>query len=130
MIGIVIVAHGHLAEEYLATVEHVVGPQQGIRTVSISADHDRAAKQAEISEAVDAVDRGGGVVVVTDMFGGTPSNLSLRVCDRAGRRILYGANVPMLIKLAKSRRMSLEDATAGALQAGRRYIDAFDGLAG
>ena len=80
MIGIVIVAHGGLAREYLAAVEHVVGPQSGIRAIAIEEDHDRAAKQAEICAAADAVDAGMGVVVVTDLFGGSPSNLSLMAC--------------------------------------------------
>ena len=78
MIGIVIVAHGGLAREYLSAIEHVVGPQQGIRAITIAADEDRSKKQAEICAAADAVDTGDGVVIVTDMFGGSPSNLSLR----------------------------------------------------
>ncbi|EAR49817.1 PTS system IIA component, Man family protein [Oceanicola granulosus HTCC2516] len=123
MIGIVIVAHGGLAREYLAAVEHVVGPQDGIVAITIAPDDDRALKQDEICEAADAVDEGGGVVVVTDMFGGSPSNLSLRACSPANRRIVYGANLPMLIKLAKSRRASVPDAVEAALAAGRKYID-------
>lgn len=129
MIGIVIVAHGGLAREYLAAVEHVVGKQAGIRTVSIEPDDDRAAKQAEICGAADAVDAGQGVVVVTDMFGGSPSNLSILACVPEDRVILYGANLPMLIKLAKSRRMPLKQAADNALTAGRKYIDCFDGSA-
>ncbi|EAP75896.1 MULTISPECIES: PTS sugar transporter subunit IIA [Roseovarius] len=123
MIGIVIVAHGGLACEYLAAIEHVVGDQPGIRAIAIERDHDRAAKQAEICEAADAVDTGEGVVIVTDMFGGSPSNLSLMACRPDNRRILYGANLPMLIKLAKSRHKSVPDAVAHALNAGRKYID-------
>ena len=123
MIGIVIVAHGGLAREYLAAVEHVVGSQSGMRAIAIEADHDRAAKQAEISDAADAVDTGDGVVVVTDMYGGSPSNLSLPACAASGRRILYGANLPMLIKLAKSRHLPLGDAVRAATEAGRKYID-------
>ena len=123
MIGIVIVAHGGLAREYLAAVEHVVGKQKGILAISIEADHDRAQKQQEIIEAADAVDTGHGVVVVTDMFGGSPSNLSLRACAPDDRRILYGANLPMLIKLAKSRHLPISDAVRNALEAGRKYID-------
>lgn len=130
MIGIVIVAHGGLAREYLSAVEHVVGKQQGIRTIAIGPDHDRVAKQAEICQAADAVDTGQGVVVVTDMFGGSPSNLSLRACSPSDRKILYGANLPMLIKLSKSRRMSVSDAVESALRAGRKYINSFDGDAG
>lgn len=123
MIGIVIVAHGGLAREYLAAVEHVVGQQRGILAISIEADHDRSQKQQEIMEAADAVDTGSGVVVVTDMFGGSPSNLSLRACAPEDRRILYGANLPMLIKLAKSRHLPIGDAVRNALEAGRKYID-------
>lgn len=130
MIGIVIVAHGGLAREYLAAVEHVVGRQPGVLTVAIEEDHDRAAKQAEICRAADAVDAGDGVVVVTDMFGGSPSNLSLMACSGGNRRILYGANLPMLIKLAKSRQMAVPDAVDSALEAGRRYIASFDVVSG
>ncbi len=123
MIGIVIVAHGGLAKEYLAAVEHVVGVQPGVRAITILPEDDRALKQLEICDAADAVDEGDGVVVVTDMFGGSPSNLSLRACGPSNRRILYGANLPMLIKLAKSRRKSVPDAVAAAMDAGRKYID-------
>ncbi len=118
-----IVAHGGLAREYLAAVEHVVGTQSGIRAISIDAEHDRALKQSEICSAADSVDQGEGVVVVTDMFGGSPSNLSLRACQPDDRRILYGANLPMLIKLAKSRHQNVGDAVRNALEAGRKYID-------
>lgn len=124
MIGIVIVAHGGLASEYLAAIEHVVGSQNGVRAIEIRADHDRAAKQTEICEAADAVDMGHGVVVVTDLFGGSPSNLSLLACQPADRRILYGANLPMLIKLAKSRYKPVQEAVRVALEAGKKYIDA------
>ncbi len=126
MIGIVIVAHGGLAREYLAAIEHVIGKQSGIAAISIEYDHDRAAKQAEISDAADAVDKGEGVIVVTDMFGGSPSNLSLPACSGPDRRILYGANLPMLIKLAKSRDLGLQAATSAALEAGRKYINSVE----
>ncbi|WP_417242431.1 PTS sugar transporter subunit IIA [Celeribacter sp.] len=126
MIGIVIVAHGGLAKEYLSAVEHVVGRQSGIEAIAIAPDHDRSSKQQEICVAADAVDTGSGVVVVTDMFGGSPSNLSLLACHRNDRKIIYGANLPMLIKLAKSRHKSVDDAVANALAAGRKYIDSFD----
>ena len=126
MIGIVIVAHGGLAREYLAAVEHVVGKQIGIRAIAIEYDHDRADKQAEICAAADDVDSGDGVVVVTDMFGGSPSNLSLPACCQPDRRILYGANLPMLIKLAKSRALPVPEAAALALDAGRRYINSYE----
>jgi len=126
VIGIVIVAHGGLAREYLAAVEHVVGKQDGIRAISIEEDHNRAAKQEEIFGAADAVDTGDGVVVVTDMFGGSPSNLSLRACTQGARRILYGANLPMLIKLAKSRNLTVQEAVEVAMDAGRKYINSID----
>ncbi len=126
MIGIVIVAHGGLAREYLSAVEHVVGPQPAMRAIAIEDDHNRAAKQAEICAAADAVDLGSGVVVVTDMFGGSPSNLSLMACAGAERRIVYGANLPMLIKLAKSRDLPVAEAVSAALEAGRKYINSLD----
>ena len=120
-------AHGGLAREYLSAVEHVVGPQQAIRAIAIEDDHDRAKKQAEICTAADEVDQGDGVVVVTDMFGGSPSNLSLMACAVGSeRRIVYGANLPMLIKLAKSRDMLVPEAVAAALDAGRKYINSLD----
>ncbi len=126
MIGIVIVAHGGLAREYLAAVEHVVGKQSGIQVVSIEADHDRILKQSEICAAADGVDIGSGVVVVTDMYGGSPSNLSLLACNPHNRINLYGANLPMLIKLAKSRHLSIEEAVEKAKHSGRKYIDSCD----
>jgi mannose PTS system EIIA component len=126
LIGIVIVAHGGLAREYLLAVEHVVGPQMGMRAIAIEDDHDRPGKQAEICTAADSVDTGNGVVVVTDMFGGSPSNLSLLACCGPDRRIIYGANLPMLIKLAKSRSMPVQEAVNVALDAGRKYINSLD----
>ncbi|MEQ8293039.1 MAG: PTS sugar transporter subunit IIA [Roseovarius sp.] len=123
MIGIVIVAHGGLAHEYVKAIEHVVGAQPGLRGITIENDCDRAGKQAEICAAADEVDTGGGVVIVTDMFGGSPSNLSLKACQPDDRRILYGANLPMLIKLAKSRHLDVAEAARAAMDAGRKYID-------
>lgn len=127
MIGIVIVAHGRLADEYLAAVEHVVGRQDGMVSIAISPEDDRTAKQAEICQAADRVDTGAGVVIVTDMFGGSPSNLSLQACRPENRRILYGANLPMLIKLAKSRRCSVPDAVDAAITAAHKYINCHQG---
>lgn len=123
MIGIVIVAHGGLAHEYVKAIEHVVGAQPGLRGITIENDCDRADKQAEICAAADEVDTGKGVVIVTDMFGGSPSNLSLKACQPDDRRILYGANLPMLIKLAKSRHLDVAEAARAAMDAGRKYID-------
>lgn len=127
MIGIVIVAHGGLAAEYLAAVEHVVGPLPQARAIAIAADYDRARKGAEILQAADEVDTGDGVIVVVDMFGSSPSNLSLPACARGDRKILYGANLPMLVKLAKSRQMGVAEASSAAMAAGRKYIDCIDG---
>jgi PTS system mannose-specific IIA component len=126
LIGIVIVAHGGLAKEYLAAIEHVVGQQSGVAAIAIAPDHDRETKQAEICEAANTVDAGSGVVVVTDMFGGSPSNLSLMACQKDDRRIIYGANLPMLIKLAKSRHCAVSDAVSLSLAAGRKYIDSLN----
>ncbi|MDN3712252.1 PTS sugar transporter subunit IIA [Paracoccus cavernae] len=126
MIGIVIVGHGGLAREYLHAVEHVVGPQNGVRAVTIEEEHDRGLKQAEICAAADSVDSGDGVVIVTDLFGGSPSNLSLMACTAKNRAILYGANLPLLVKLAKSRQMSVGDAVAAAKEAGRKYINSYN----
>lgn len=127
MIGIVIVAHGGLARELHKAVEHVVGRQAGMLSISIGADDDRSRRQREICDAADAVDEGDGVVIVTDMFGGSPSNLSLRACRPSNRKILTGVNLPMLIKLAKSRNQPVADAVDMAAEAGRRYINSFDG---
>jgi len=117
------VAHGGLAGEYLSAIEHVVGPQVGVVSIAIGPEDDRALKQQEICNAADAVDLGHGVVIVTDMFGGSPSNLSLRACSPQNRRILYGANLPMLIKLAKSRHLDVPDAVSAALEAAHKYIN-------
>ncbi len=123
MIGIVIVAHGGLAREFLATAEHVVGPQPAVETVAIQPDDNRSEKRELICDAADRVDRGAGVIVVTDMFGGSPSNLALPACRGHNRRILYGANMPMLIKLMKSRHKPMGEAVRLSLEAGRKYID-------
>lgn len=123
MIGIVIVAHGRLAEEYRSAMEHVVGHQDGVRTIAIGAEDDRSTKQTEICDAADAVDSGSGVIVVVDMFGGSPSNLSIKACNPENRRIMYGANLPMLIKLAKSRHRPVADAVDASLTAAHKYIN-------
>ena len=127
MIGIVIVAHGGLASELLRATEHVVGRQTAMIAISVGPEDDRAARTREICEAADLVDDGSGVVVVTDMFGGSPSNLSLTACKPQNRKILTGVNLPMLIKLAKARNLGVDEAVARAAYAGRRYINSFDG---
>ncbi len=129
MIGIVIVAHGGLAEEYRKAVEHVIGPQRGVRAIAVGAACNRADKEREICEAADAVDTGDGVVVVTDIFGGSPSNLSMNACSPSDRVIFYGANLPALIKLARSRAKPVEEAVALAKAAGTRYMDVAQGPA-
>ena len=118
-----IVAHGGLAREYVAAVEHVVGEQPYLKSISVGPEDDRDAKQKEICAAADEVDSGSGVVVVTDLFGGSPSNVSLRACTPSNRRILYGANLPLLIKLAKTRHLPVADAVRQALEAGKKYIN-------
>lgn len=128
MIGIVIVAHGGLAREYLAAMEHVVGRHPGAVAVSIGADDNCSRKQDEIDAAIRSVDSGDGVVVVTDMFGGTPSNLAMGACREPGRMVVYGANLPLLVKLAKARQLPLREAVARALTAGRKYINSVEGL--
>ena len=123
MIGIVIVAHGGLANEYLAAIEHVVGKQNNIKAISIAAECDREAKQVEICDAANSVDKGEGVIVVVDMFGGSPANLSMLACAESKRKILYGANLPMLIKLAKSRNLTVDQAIETSMAAGKKYMN-------
>ncbi len=116
-------AHGGLAGEYLAAIEHVVGRQSGIKAITMEPDYDRKAKELEICTAANDVDTGDGVVLVVDLYGGSPSNLSLQACAPSNRRILYGANLPMLIKLAKSRKLPVADAVQNAIDAGKKYIN-------
>ena len=123
MIGIVIVAHGDLAGALLAAMEHVVGPQQDVRAITIQPADDLHAKQAEIDSAVVMVNSGNGVVLITDMFGGTPSNLALGALGAQDVEVIYGANLPMLVKLAKCRERPMAEAVEQALQSGRKYID-------
>ncbi len=126
MIGIVIVAHGGLANEYLAAVEHVVGNQQGITAVPVGAECDHADKLSEIKKAIQSSDEGDGVVVVTDMFGGSPSNLARRACHPNEHCLLFGANLPMLIQLARSRTSTVPEAIDAALTAGRKYMNSLE----
>ena len=124
MIGMVLVTHGRLAEELIAALEHVVGAQTNIGAVCIGPDDDIDRRRAEIVESVAKVDDGGGVVVLTDMFGGTPSNLAISIMDKAHIEVIAGVNVPMLIKLATARQTeSLAEATRSAQEAGRKYIN-------
>jgi PTS system mannose-specific IIA component len=123
MIGVVIVAHGGLAGEFRAALEHVVGPQEQLEAFAIGPDDDVERRRIELIEAVRRVDNGQGVVLLTDMFGGTPSNLAISVMEETGAEVLAGINLPMLIKLASVRgEASLRDTTAAAKEAGRKYI--------
>ena len=128
-IGIVIVAHGQLAHEYKAAVEHVVGLQPNIVAVSIAAECDRNNKELEICQAADSVDNGSGVVIATDLFGSSPSNLALKACANKDRKIVYGMNLPLLIKLSQSKNLSLSSAVDLALSAGRKYINFYENSA-
>jgi PTS system mannose-specific IIA component len=123
MIGLVIVAHGDLAQSLLAATEHVVGRLPNAHAVSIDPKDDLHARQAEINRLVGEVNSGSGVVLVTDMFGGTPSNLALGAINGPDVEVICGANLPLLVKLAKSRGLPLEQAVRAALDAGHKYID-------
>ncbi len=123
MIGLVIVTHGRLAEEFLAAMEHVVGAQSQTRAVSIAPDDDMELRRADIVSAVEGVDTGAGVIILSDMFGGTPSNLAISLLDRPNVEVIAGVNLPMLIKLASVRQNTpLPQAVAQARDAGRKYI--------
>ncbi|HEX4572032.1 MAG: PTS sugar transporter subunit IIA [Dongiales bacterium] len=124
MIGMVLVTHGRLAAEFIAALEHVVGPQQRIAAVCIGADDDMEQRRRDILDSVAKVEEGDGVVLLTDMFGGTPSNLAISVLDRANVEVIAGVNLPMLIKLASVRSTSkLPVAVTQAQEAGRKYIN-------
>lgn len=123
MIGIVIVTHGGLAREFRATLEHVVGRQSQLETISVGPEDDNSMRRNEIIEAVKRTDTGAGVVILTDMFGGTPSNLAISVIDELNVEVIAGVNLPLLIKLAKLREtVPLSQAVDCAKEAGRKYI--------
>ncbi len=129
MIGLVLVTHGRLAEEFVAATEHVVGPQKAIRTICIGPDDDMERRRKDILEAVAEVDSGGGVILLTDMFGGTPSNLAISIMDKSKVEVIAGINLPMLIKLASVRgEESLAQAVGAAQEAGRKYINVASAL--
>ncbi len=124
MIGLVLVTHGRLAAEFRAAMEHVVGPQDNMEAISIGPDDDMEQRRTDILTAIERADTGNGVILLTDMFGGTPSNLAISVMDNANVEVIAGVNLPMLIKLASVRsEASLEDAIAQAQDAGRKYIN-------
>jgi PTS system mannose-specific IIA component len=125
MIGLVLVTHGRLAEELRAAMEHVVGAQRNVATVCVGPDDDMEGRREEIHRRMDEVDTGDGVVLLTDMFGGTPSNLAISQMHRKGVEVIGGVNLPMLVKLAKVRsNQPLADAVDCAQNAGRKYIAA------
>jgi PTS system mannose-specific IIA component len=124
MIGMVLVTHGRLAAEFIAALEHVVGPQVNVAAVCIGPEDDMEQRRQEILRSVAEVDTGEGVVLLTDMFGGTPSNLAISVMDRGRVEVIAGVNLPMLIKLASLRQTErLPEAVRGAQEAGRKYIN-------
>ena len=124
MIGIVLVTHGALAVEFKSALEHVVGPQELVETVAIGPDDDMEERRNDILGCVDAADRGSGVVILTDMFGGTPSNLAISVMQNREVEVIAGVNLPMLVKLARVRgELDIKTAVREAAEAGRKYIN-------
>jgi PTS system mannose-specific IIA component len=123
MIGLVIVAHGSLAQALLSATEHVVGSLPNAHAVSIDPTDDLRTRQTEINDLVISANTGDGVILITDMFGGTPSNLALGAINGPDVEVIYGANLPLLVKLAKVRERPLAQAVSAALEAGHKYID-------
>jgi PTS system mannose-specific IIA component len=123
MIGMILVTHGRLAEEFVHAMEHVVGTQSDVATVCIGPQDDMEARRKEIAQAIKKVDSGSGAVILTDLFGGTPSNLAISLMERGKTEVIAGINLPMLIRLAGARKdMDLTAATKAARDAGRNYI--------
>tara|TARA_R110002072_G_scaffold4179_1_gene29670 strand:+ start:1806 stop:2213 length:408 start_codon:yes stop_codon:yes gene_type:complete len=132
MIGLVVVTHGRLAEEFVAAAEHVVGPLDNCSSICIGPDDDMEQRRDDIRDAVEAVDTDEGVIVLTDMFGGTPSNLAISLLEKSRVEVVAGVNLPMMIKLAEARdTLALHELAQTAADAGRRYIavasDVIDG---
>ncbi len=124
MIGLVLVTHGRLAQEFIAAMEHVVGPQQNVAAICIGPDDDMEKRRKEILDSVARAEEGDGVVLLTDMFGGTPSNLAISVLDKGKVEVIAGVNLPMLIKLTSVRgKETLRKAVVQAQEAGRKYIN-------
>ena len=126
MIGVLIVAHGGLAREYLSAMEHIVGPNPGIITIGVLPTDDIQQREKQITDTVIKLDEGNGVIVVTDIHGSTPANLALKACKNQKVKIIFGANLPLLLKLVKVRKLSFELAVSLALDSGRKYIDVSD----
>ena len=129
MIGLVLVTHGQLAREFRMALEHVVGPQEQIETIAIGPDDDMEQRRQDILDAVAAANDGSGVIILTDMFGGTPSNLAISVMQAGNVEVIAGVNLPMLIKLASIREnAALADAVSAAQDSGRKYINVASAL--
>ena len=123
MIGLVLVTHGLLAKEFVVAMEHVVGPQEAIQPICIGPDDDMDLRRKDIARAIAEVDRGNGLILLTDLFGGTPSNLAISLMKTGHTEVIAGVNLPMLIRLEGARRtMKVKDAVAAAREAGRKYI--------
>ena len=123
MIGLILVTHGQLAQEFVSAMEHVVGPQAAIESVCIGPQDDAQGRREEISEKIAEVDQGQGVIILTDLFGGTPSNLAISLLEEGKVEVIAGINLPMLIRLARARtEMDVADAVRAARDAGRNYI--------
>lgn len=123
MIGLVLVTHGRLASEFVTAMEHVVGPQTQVEAIAIGPDDDMEARRADIAAAIAKVEVGKGVILLTDLFGGTPSNLAISLLERGRVEVIAGINLPMLIRLASARKtMKVLDAVIAAREAGRKYI--------
>ena len=124
MIGIVLVTHGRLADELVSALEHIVGPQEDIATICIRPDDDMEQRRRDILAAIEKVGADGGAILLTDMFGGTPSNLSISVMNETGVEVIAGVNLPMMIHLARVRKThDLAGAVSEAQEAGRKYIN-------
>ncbi|GMN02594.1 PTS sugar transporter subunit IIA [Erythrobacter sp. MTPC3] len=131
MIGLILVTHGRLADEFVEAMEHVVGKQTGIETVCIGPSDDMEQRREEIAAAIKSVDTGGGVIILTDLFGGTPSNLAISLLDTGRVEVIAGINLPMLIRLGGARKsMNVVEAVEAAQQAGRNYITVASELLG
>jgi mannose PTS system EIIA component len=123
MIGLVLVTHGRLAEEFVVAMEHVVGKQEQIASICIGPEDDMESRRADIAEAIHSVDSGRGVIVLSDLFGGTPSNLAISLMEAGKVEVIAGINLPMLIRLGSARKtMKVTEAVAAARDAGRKYI--------
>ena len=124
MIGMVLVTHGNLASEFYSALEHIVGPQEQVAAIGIGADEDMEQCRNEIEKAIGKVDSGNGVILLTDLFGGTPSNMAISMMQDSQVEVIAGINLPLLVKLASVRKeMSIEDAAAKAQESGRKYIE-------